>query len=335
MRVVVTGATGNLGTALLRRLVTADGYDVVGISRRRPPDAPPYDGVPWHPIDIGSPSAPQPLADALRGADAVVHLAWMIQPSHDRELLRRTNQDGTRAVLDAARREGVAHFVHVSSLGTYSAGPPGTRVDESWPADGIATSSYSVDKAACERMLDGVEGELLVTRVRPSVVLQPDAASEITRYFLGPLVPMSLVRQPLLRLVPFPPGVRVQFVHADDVADALELILRTRAGGAFNLAAEPAMDRELWRITFGGVGPPVPVKLLRAAAQLTWLLRIQPTDRGWVDMGTMVPLLDTGRARELGWAPKHSGTEALLQLLSAMRRRDGGAGPLLYPRRVH
>ena len=49
---------------------------------------------------------------------------------------------------------------------------------------------------------------------------------------------------------------------------------------------------------------PVPAPLLRAGADLTWKLRLQPTPKGWVDMGLGVPVMDTTRVRrELGWRP--------------------------------
>jgi UDP-glucose 4-epimerase len=133
MRIVVTGASGNVGTALLRALSRDGRHDLVGVSRRRPPDAAPYARVQWYEADLSDREAAEPvLAEALRGADVVVNLAWMIQPSHDRELMRRTNVEGTRLVADAARKAKVAHLVHMSSIGTYSPGP-GKRIDESWP----------------------------------------------------------------------------------------------------------------------------------------------------------------------------------------------------------
>ena len=79
MRFVITGASGNVGTALLRRL-SRDGHELVGVTRRQPR-----------------------LADECHGADALVHLAWLIQPSRDRERWRRVNQDGTATVANAAR----------------------------------------------------------------------------------------------------------------------------------------------------------------------------------------------------------------------------------------
>jgi nucleoside-diphosphate-sugar epimerase len=332
MRVVVTGASGNVGTALLRRLA-ADGHEAVGISRRHPPDEPPFAGVPWHQIDLGARSAPAALTEAMRGADAVVHLAWMIQPCHDREALRRANQDGSRAVLAAVRASGVGHLVHMSSVGAYSPAEQGMCVDESWPCDGIPTSYYSVDKAAVEHLLDTVApDEFTLSRVRPTLILQPGAASEIARYFLGPLLPMTAVRPAVMRLMPWPKVLCVQFVHADDVADAVVRILLDRMPGAFNVAADPVIDRVAYRKIFGGVGPSVPCRVLGIGADITWRLRLQPTAKGWVDMGTRSPLMDTTRLRALGWQPRHSGSETLRGFVEAMRQGRGTPGPLLHPK---
>ena len=332
MRVVVTGASGNVGTALLRRLA-ADRHDAVGISRRRPPDEPPFAGVPWHQIDLGARAAPAALTEAMRGADAVVHLAWMIQPSYDRDAMRRANQDGSRAVLSAVRAAGVGHLLHMSSVGAYSPAERGMCVDESWPCHGVPTSYYSVDKAAVEQLLDTVTPEeFTLSRLRPTLILQPGAASEIARYFLGSLLPMTLARPGLMRLVPWPKSLCLQFVHTDDVADAVIRILLDRMPGAFNVAADPVVDRAGFREAFGGVGPSVPSRVLGVAAGISWRLHVQPTDKGWVDLATRAPLLDTTRLRALGWQPQHSGTDTLRDFVAAMRHGRGAPGPLLYPK---
>src|SRR5690349_10045185 len=142
MRVVVTGASGNVGTALLRRLRRESGMEIVGVARRPPgPDGgAPYGGVSWVRCDVGAPDATDTLADAFRGADCVVHLAWQIQPSHDEGVLHRTNVDGSRAVVDAVVRAGVPGLVVASSVGVYAPGPKDTFVDEDWPTTGVRTS---------------------------------------------------------------------------------------------------------------------------------------------------------------------------------------------------
>src|SRR5262249_39659276 len=142
MRIAITGATGNVGTALLRRLADEPDIDVVGLVRRPPrPDAgPPYDKVTWHSIDLGDPKRTDELADCFTGADAVVHLAWQIQPSRHRGQLRRTNVDGTRTVVRALQQSNVPKLVYASSIGAYGRGPKDRRVDENWAVTGIGSS---------------------------------------------------------------------------------------------------------------------------------------------------------------------------------------------------
>ena len=132
MRIAITGASGNVGTALLRRLHRANtegaALEVVGISRRAPdPSQAPYAGVRWHEADVGQPGGTD-LERAFAGVDAVVHLAWQIQPNHDLAALYRTNVTGTANVLDAAGSAGVGHVVCASSVGAYS--PADKRVPD-------------------------------------------------------------------------------------------------------------------------------------------------------------------------------------------------------------
>jgi UDP-glucose 4-epimerase len=332
VRIVITGASGNVGTALLRRLARSGEHWLVGLSRRKPPDAPPYDAAAWVTADLGDSGVGATLREAFRGADAVVHLAWALQPQRQPEILRRVNRGGTAAVVDAAVAAGVPQLVHQSSIGAYAPGP-GCTVDESWPTTGVPTSIYSQDKAAAERIVDRAEGRLTVTRVRPALVFQDDAASEIARYFLGPLLPRAAVRPGLLRFAPFSDALAFQVVHADDLAAALELLLRTRAAGAFNVAASPVIDRAAFREIFGGVGPPVPPAALRAVASATWHARLQPTEPGWLDLAAQVPQLDTGRLEALGWLPLRDARAVLAHFVDALSRGAGHTGPLLHPSR--
>ena len=341
MRIVITGATGNVGTALLRELA-ADrdgaqrGHELVGVSRHQPPDTPPYDQLHWVAADLSEPAGGERLAEACRGADAVVHLAWLIQPSYDRELLRRTNQGGTARVIEAVTRAGVPHLVHFSSIGVYSPAVDARPVGEDYPHEGVPTSPYSVDKAAAEAMLDRFEAEhpeTVVSRLRPGLILQPAAASEISRYFLPRPVPTALLRQQLLRLAPFPSGVNLQFVHAEDVARAVALVLEHQAGGAFNVATDPPLDRASWRELFGGALPPVPVPVLRALAHASWAAHLQPVDPGWLDLAANLPVMNTNRIRDLGWTPSITSDQLLRQFVEALRHGDGLDGPALWPRR--
>ena len=335
MRVVVVGASGNVGTAVLKRLVAEPAVDeVVGVARRPPVGAgPPYDSVGWEAVDIGAEDAVPRLTRVFAGADAVVSLAWRLQPSWDIDALERINVAGTRAVLDAVLAAGVPQLVYASSIGTYAPSPGDEPRDESWPTTGIPTSTYSRQKAAVERILDEVEEDrLTVLRVRPAVVLQPAAAGEIARFFLGPYVPTSLLRPALLRVLPWPAGLRGQIVHADDLADAFVRGLLARIDGGLNVATEPLLTRSLVAGLLRAVAFDVPPRAVRAVVTGTWKAHLQPTDAGWIDMGLNAPVMDTARARSLGWAPRHPTGEVLADFLAALKEGRGNGSPALAPR---
>lgn len=291
----------------------------------------------WFSVDIADPASGNRLQEAFAGADAVVHLAWLLQPSHDESALRRTNVAGTTQVAQAALGADVAHLVVASSVGTYSAGPKDREVGESWPRTGIATSSYSRHKAEVERYLDGVEArhpQLKIARVRPGLVFQREAASEIARYFLGPFVLVRVIGRVPLPFLPLSRELVFQAVHADDLAQAYLLVLLRRATGAFNVAADPVLGpAELAAAVRASRVVTVPLTALRAMAAISWRLRLQPTGPGWLDLARGAPIMSTTRAREeLGWEPKVSGQDALAELVAGFADRAGGSSPVLRDR---
>ena len=349
MRIVITGATGNLGTALLRRLATdapndtgfGGPHQIVGVARRTPPDAPPYAGAAWHALDLGEPDARGQLLPLFAGADVVVHLAWLFQPSRDIDYLERVGVGGSRAVLEAADAAGVPHLVHVSSVGAYA--PAGfsdagdkRRVDESWPTDGIDTLAYSKHKSAVERLLDAYErehsdGGVRIARMRPGFVLQREAGSALLRYGLPGYVPAWVLR--VVPVLPVDRRLLIPVVHTRDVADALVRALHRRATGAFNLAGEPPVSRDDIAAALGARPIHVPAAALSALLRATWRGHVQPLDPGWLDLGFAVPLMDTTRARtELGWTPTVDARDALREAIEGMQDRAGTASPVLRPR---
>src|SRR3954469_10183547 len=244
MRVVVMGATGNVGTALLRALAGEDAVtEIVGVARRRPSAAAPK--TTGAQADVSR----DDLEPLLRGADCVVHLAWLIQPSRDESVTYATNVKGSARVFEAAGRAGVPAVVYASSIGTYAPGPKDHGVDEAWPTTGIPSSFYSRHKAAVERELDSFEAshpEVRVVRLRPGLIFQRAAATGIRRLFVGPLLPSPLVRRELVPVVPRHPRLRAQAAPAAAAADAsLRAIGDDRARGPFNIAAEPPLDGDV------------------------------------------------------------------------------------------
>jgi len=318
MKLVIVGATGNVGTSLLAALRRETAVEeIVGIARR--------------PAGIDEPRTRFVTADIVhddldahfRGADAVVHLAWLIQPSRDDRRLHAVNVDGSRRVFEAAVRAGVKALVYASSIGVYAPGPKDRGVDESWPATGIDTLFYSRHKAETERMLDVLEREhpaIRVVRLRPGLIFKRAAATGIRRLFAGPFLPTPLLRKGLIPVVPDVERLRVQAVHSLDVGEAYRLAVTREVRGAFNIAAEPVVDPEFLADVLGARRVPVQRRVLRGLADLTWRARLQPSPAGWIDLALAVPLMDTTRARtELGWHPARSATEAFEELLAGLR----------------
>jgi nucleoside-diphosphate-sugar epimerase len=329
VRVVVTGATGNVGTGVLAALAEEPGVEsVVGVARRLPALNVPK--VEWRAADV----ATDDLVPLLRGADAVVHLVWIIQPSHDEAALWRVNVAGSIRVFEAAAEAKVPVVLYESSFGAYSPGPKDAAVDESWPTHGVPTSAYSRQKAYVERVLDAFEvsnPQVRVARFRSALVLKRAAGPQALRLYGGRLVPRSLLRPDNVAMVPDVAGLRIQAVHSDDVGEAYRLALLSDVSGSFNLASTPVLDPPTIASSLGARTVPIAARGLRAAVSLSWLLRLQPTSPEWVDLVLDPPLLDVTRARtELGWEPAHSAIDALHEFLTGVGEGGGAPTPPLH-----
>jgi nucleoside-diphosphate-sugar epimerase len=330
VRVVVVGATGNVGTSLLDALAGEPAVEsVLGIARRLPQLELPK--VEWARADVSR----DDLVPHFRGANCVVHLAWKIQPSRSAEELWLTNVRGSAQVFLAVAEAGVPALVYASSVGAYSPGPKNRLVREDWPTGGVTSSFYSRHKAEVERILDHFEHDSPQTRVvrmRPGLIFKREAATGVRRLFTGPFLPTPLLDPRVVPFVPDLPRLRVQGVHSRDVGEAYRLAIVGDVSGPFNFAAEPVLDPpELARI-FDARRLRVPEPLARALTTLTWRLRLQPTPPGWLDLALNVPLLDVSRARaELGWEPRRRADDALLELLAGMREGAGAPTPPLDP----
>jgi nucleoside-diphosphate-sugar epimerase len=330
MRVVVTGATGNVGTSTLAALVADDRVDsILGLARRRPELELPK--VDWAVADVRSAD----LTKLFEGADAVIHLAWLIQPSRNERETESVNVAGSERVFGAVADAGVPRLVYASSVGAYSPGPKDRFVGEDHPTGGIPTSFYSRHKAAVERVLDrfeAAEPSVSVARLRPALIFKGEAASEIRRLFAGPFLPNPFIRPSLIPIIPAIPGLRFQAVHSLDVGDAYARAVFSDATGAFNIAADPVLDPEHLGELLSARPIRIPRKIATALVEGTWRARLQPSPSGWLDMALEVPLMSSERARgELGWEPRRTADDALLELLDGMRTGRGMQTPPLDP----
>ena len=329
MRVAVVGATGNVGTSVLDALAREDAVEsVLGIARRMPSASLPK--TEWAQADV----AVDDLAPLFADRDAVVHLAWAIQPSRNLYRLWQTNVLGSTRVFRAAADARVGALVYASSVGAYSPGPK-ELVGEDWPTGGVPTSFYSRHKAEVESILDRFEGEhprIRVVRLRPALTFKRESASEQRRLFAGPFLPAPLVKPGRVPFVPDHERLRFQAVHSLDVGEAYRLACVSDARGAFNIAADPVLDGPRLARLLDSRTLRISPRVLRAAMSISWRLRLQPSPPGWIDLALQTPLLDSTRAREeLGWKPRFGGDEAFLELIHGIRENAGGSTPPLEP----
>lgn len=214
-----------------------------------------------------------PIDDALRRhqVNTLVHLAHIIRPGRSRSeiiRIRQTNLKMLRTVLKSCAQAGVQHIIYLSSHTVY--GPHKDNpipLTEGAPLHPLPGFPYGYDKFLAEQCLRDFSQEHQDTKVnilRSCVVLGPGADNYITRAFFRPL---------LLVIKGYNPPL--QFLHQDDLARILTIIIRKGVPGVFNVAGEGSVHyREVVK-TVRGKLVSLPDFLAYPLVELTWRLGLQ------------------------------------------------------------
>lgn len=335
LTVAVTGPTGTFGFGLMP-LLQADHRvaRVVGIARRPfDPAAHGWTKMEYHRADVRDPRA---LQDAFRGADVVVHLAFLVTGAASRETIRSTNIEGTLNAFGAAAAAGARRFVYSSSVAAYgfhSDNPVG--MTEDWPVRPAARLFYAQEKAKLEHLLRAEAARStrpVLYLLRPSIVLGPHAVGgkDLLRGPLAPLAPLagSLARQAGRFPVPVPvlvAALPVQVVHEHDMGQALlRCVMAAGPPAAYNIAADGIVTGADIARELGLLPLPVPVGMAQYAARRISALPFLPPVAQWVEAASHPAIMDTTRAKqELGWVPRFTALETLRDTL----RRQSPGGP--------
>jgi nucleoside-diphosphate-sugar epimerase len=269
------------------------------------------------------------VAELVAGADAVVHLAFIIIGGRDETEL--VNLKGSRTVFEATRDAGAARLVYASSVAAYGfhADNP-ARLTEDVTPRGTERHYYSAQKAQLESVLDetlsGSETDAYV--FRPCIVAGPDALAlveNIPYVALSDKMPAAVLRVlellPVLKPVLPDPGVPFQLVHHDDVALAMRAAVLGRGNpGVYNLAANGELTMSDLADALGYYSLPVPEIAVDTAAELVARLPFIPAEAQWIEALREPALMDTGKARrELRWRPRHDARETLRAMVAAAR----------------
>jgi dihydroflavonol-4-reductase len=171
--ILITGATGFVGSVLARRLV-ADGH-VIRILRRATSDLRALGSIPCDEV-IGDVTNPEVVDRAVKGCDVVFHSAALIQYwEHRNAEQNRINVEGTRYVVEAALRHGITRLIHVSSISAVGYHPDGSPADEATGYNlGSLRLNYADSKYAAEVVVrDGITRGLDAVIVNPGTIYGP------------------------------------------------------------------------------------------------------------------------------------------------------------------
>jgi nucleoside-diphosphate-sugar epimerase len=309
--VAITGAASGVGLALAGRLVESDQVrKVVAIDERRG-DVP---GATWRVLDVRDPA----IAEKLRGADVVVHLALDLDLESDPKARSAFNVRGTQTVLTAAAAAGVRRVVLCTSAMVYGAQADNdVPLAEDSPLRATSEASFVDDLLEIERLgrrAPRAHPGLHVTILRPAVLVG-GTDTALTRYFESPRLLVVAGSRPCW-----------QFCHVEDLVSALEYAVLEKVDGEMAVGCDGWLEQEEVEELSGIRRMELPPAIAFGAASRLHRLGLTPSPAG--DLAyTMHPWVVSGsRLHDAGWRPRWSNEEVLAELLEEVAGRNSVAG---------
>jgi UDP-glucose 4-epimerase len=303
-RLLITGIAGGQGRLIARRV--GDFFQLSGVDRV------PWEGYPpnvrLHVVDLRK----RKFEDVFRTErpDAVVHCAFVRHFRADPHVRHEVNVLGTKRVLEYAIAYGVKRIVVLSSAYVYGALPDNPYyVDEDYPLNVSRTYPEVRDLAEVDTLATAFlwrHPEVVTTILRPVNTLGYYTHSAIGRYLRQRYVPTIMGFNPML-----------QFIHEEDVAEAVALALQSGAHGLFNVGGPGAVPLKVAIRETGGTAVPIPEPLAWAVFSRLFRLGLYHTPPGAMDFLKYPCTVDGGAfQRATGFAPLFS----LEDIFASVRR---------------
>jgi UDP-glucose 4-epimerase len=325
MRYLITGGSGYIGSRLVEFLAKREETERIAIVDLRPPavQRPKTEFVRMDIRDRGMRSLV-----AKERPDALVHLAFVLNPMRDEATMYDIDVNGTQNVLDAASDAGTGHLLVASSTTAYGAWPDNpVPLTEDDPVRGMPRYEYARDKTEIVRMCQlwgARHPDRAMTIVRPCIVFGPNVDNYIIRFWQNaPFIPLI-------------DGVdmELQYVHEEDVVDAVTRLLVGRHAGIFNLTGDGTVRLSESAALVGVKPRKVPYKLYRNIAAAMWRLRVPRAEAppGQLDFSRYSWIASNEKfKRELDWTPRYTSRETLEIALRAKRGETTTASPVPQP----
>ena len=308
MRIFLTGATGYVGGALVRRLA-GDEHHLIALVRETS-DTAELERLGVE-LVVGNIADRYSMRLGMAGADWVVHAAALVDLEGDRDVMMAANVAGSENVASLAFKLGVGRMLDLSSIAAFGGSPAdGTPATEESPAMEPFPSLYSATKNAGEmRVREWAEKGLRLNVVYPSLIYGPPGKKSGSNVLLRAI---AKGRMPIL----VGADRKTSWVHLDDVVTALVKILESSEPSRdYLLAGEIVTVGELTRqvCDLAGIKPPrlsLPVGASRALSLVVNPIyslrgRRSPLSKGQIESLSRHWAFDDARAREeLDWQPR-------------------------------
>lgn len=314
--IAVTGLDTLAGERWIERQLGAPGApEIVGLDLRVPRR---LEGrIRFERVDLTEPTADSVVARILSEArcDAVLHAAFFARPHADSSYAHELEVIGALHMMNAAAAAQVRKLVVVSGAQVYGARPDNPNfLSEEHALRGHPDSPAVRDRVEMERLLALFarrHPQIVVTPLRPCWVMGPHVDSEAVRHFERARVTTPLGFDPLM-----------QFVHEEDLLDAIDLAFERDVPGPVNLAGEGPLPLSMLLQLAGKRVRAVPAALLYRLDYLPFLWRGGSAPAGFYDYLRFLWVVDTQRARkELGWDPEYTTREAWMSFVVSRRLR--------------
>ena len=325
MRYVITGGSGYIGTRLVDHLSRRADTERIVIGDLRPPAGAYVPKTAFRKLDVRDRDGVRHVLEEAR-ADALIHLAFILNPIHDEHLMYDIDVNGTHNVLEAAGAAGTEQVLVTSSAVAYGAFPDNPEpLTEEDPVRGVASFSYARDKTESDRICQlwaAKYPDRIMTIVRPCIVFGPNVDNYLVRIWTK--TPVQADVGQLDR--------HIQFVHEDDVVEAITHLLHGRHGGAFNVAGDGLMTlRECAELA----GMPIvrmPLRAYRGLARLLWKTPLGESPPGQVEFAIHPWVVANEKLKATGWKPRHTSRE-VFELTMRTHGKLGSPTPPALPSR--
>ena len=320
MRYVITGGSGYIGSRLVDLLSRREDTEKIVICDLAPPKG--YrPKTEFERVDVRDREAVRAVLERAR-PDALVHLAFILNPSHDEHFMYDVDVNGTHNVLEAAAAAGTRQVLVTSSSSAYGAFPDNpVPLTEDDPVRGVSAFAYARDKTESDRLCQlwaAKYPDRVMTIVRPCIVFGPNVDNYLVRLW---------TKQPFAADAGTLDG-EIQFVHEDDVVEAMGALLLGGHAGAFNVAGDGLMTMRECAELIGSPIRRMPLRAYRGLARMMWGARLSEVPPGQIDFALYPWIVSSEKLKQTtGWSPRHTTRETFEMTMRAHGKLAPGQAP--------